>query len=208
MNIHTLPDGSIKIREYFWLARFGLLAFTVLVVAGIGYAWLGGVEIFHPAYGWLIGAALTFGVAALLEDVDIEFKLPERRVRWQKRRIFSKNGGDIPMDAVKDITLSIVGTDDSLYRRPQYRLMMVTGEETIPLTNTHTTDKNELEQAAESLLAILSREPSDDIIERSLNDAVAQGRTVEAVHWLRLRDGLDLTSARKIADAMKGKKIR
>lgn len=208
MNIHTQPDGSIRIREHFWLARFGLLAFTVLVAAGVGYGWLGGIAIFQPAYGWLIGAAVAFGVAALLEDVNIEFNLPQRRVRWQKRRMFTRNDGDIPMDEVKDITFSIVGTDDTIYKWPQYRLMMVTGEETIPLTNMHTTDKNELEQAAESLLAVLSREPSDGIIDRSLNDAVAQGRTVEAVHWLRLRDGLDLTAARKIADAMKGKKIR
>ncbi|MBS3964115.1 MAG: hypothetical protein KGZ80_06415 [Methylomonas sp.] len=208
MNIHTLPDGSIKISEHFGLARFGLLAFTVLVATGVGYGWLGGIAIFQPAYGWLIGAAATFGLAALLEDRDIEFNLPLRRVRWQQRRLFTKKDGNIPMDAVKDIVLCIVGTDDSLNRRPQYRLMMVTREETIPLTNTHTTDKNELEQAAESLLAVLSREPSDDITDRSLNDAVAQGRTVEATRWLRLRDGLDLTSARKIADAMKEKKIR
>jgi len=203
MSINSLPDGSIKIREHFWLARFGLLAFTVLVVAGIGYARLGGVEIFHPAYGWLVGAALTLGVAALLEDVDIEFKLPERRVRWQRRRMFSKHGGDIPMDAVKDITLSIVGTDDTYYRRPQYRLVMVTSEGSIPLTNMHTTDKSELEQAADAILAVLLRVPAGDIIDHSLNDAIAQGRTIEAVHWLRMRDGLDLTQARKVVDEIR-----
>ncbi len=205
MSINSLPDGSIKIREHFRLARFGLLAFTVLIMAGVGYGWLGGIEIFHPAYGWLIGATLTFGVAALLEDVDIEFNLPKRRVYWQKRRIFSKNGGDIPMDAVKDITLSIVGTDDTYYRRPQYRLVMVTSEGSIPLTNMHTTDKNELEQAADAILAVLLRVPAGGIIDRSLNDAIVQGRTIEAVHWLRMRDGLDLTQARKVVDEIRRK---
>lgn len=205
MSINTLPDGSIKIREHFWLARFGLLAFTVMVMAGVGYGWLGGVEIFHPAYGWLIGATVTLGVAALLEDVDIEFNLPQRRVCWQNRRMFSKNGGDIPMDAVKDIALNMVGRDDTLPRMPQYRLVMVTSEGTIPLSNMHTTNKSELEQTADAILAVLQRTPAGDIIDRSLDDAIAQGRTVEATHWLRLRDGLDLTQTRKVVDEIRRK---
>lgn len=201
MSINTLPDGSLKISEHFWLARFGLFAFTVLVMAGIGYAWLGGVEIFHPAYGWLLGAAVTFGLAALLEDIDIEFNLPERRVRWQRRRIFSKNGGDVAMDAVKDITLSIVSVDGT----SQYRLVMVTDKGTIPLSNMHTTDKSKLEQMADTIFTVLQRAPSGDIVDRSLNDAIAQGRIVEAVHWLRLRDNLSMTQARKAIDEMKRK---
>lgn len=206
MSINTLLDGSIRIREHFRLARFGLLAFTVLVAVGVGYGWLGGISIFQPAYDWLIEALAAFGLAALLEDSDIEFNLPERRVRWRKSRMFTKNDGDIPMAAVRDIALGIAGTDDTLHRRPQYRLMMVTIHGTIPLSNRHTTDKNALELTADTLLAILSKEPVDGIIDRSLNDAIAQGRTLEAVHWLRRRDGLDLTSARKSVNAMKNKR--
>lgn len=204
MSIDTPPDGSLRIREHFWLARSGLLAFTGLVATGVAYAWLGGVEIFHPAWGWLIGAATSLGFAALFEDVDMEFNRPERRVRWQKRRMFSKKSGDIPMEAVQDITLGIAGVDDSS-RWPRYRLVMVTNEATVPLSNMHTTDKSELEQTAKTLLAVLQRTPTGDIVDRSLNAAVAQGRTLEAVHWLRLRDGLDLTRARKVIDEMRRK---
>ena len=202
MSIEGLPDGSLRILEHYRLARFGLLAFTVLVAAVIGYGGLSGVEIFHPAWGWLIGAAVAFGVATLLEDLDIEFDLSERKVHWQRKRLFAKTGGNIPMEAIQDITLSIAGTDDTRLRRPQYRLLMVTREGTIPLSSRHTTDKRELEQTAQTLLALLQKSPAGDIVDRSLNDAIAHGRTVEAAHWFRRRDGLDATRAKKRVDEM------
>lgn len=53
--------------------------------------------------------------AALLEDLDIEFDLSERGARWQRKRPFSKKDGDIPMEVIQDIILSIAGTDDTHY---------------------------------------------------------------------------------------------
>ena len=106
MTVEKRPDGSLRLRDRFVFLRRSLLVLSLLFVA-MALALVAASDPFRRILAPLVGALFCAGLAASLEDSEMELDPGARQVRWRKRRLFGRREGTLPFEAVEKVVLEV-----------------------------------------------------------------------------------------------------
>ena len=164
---------------------------TVVVVAGF---W----EFPHPTdkiVGWTLGSLMGFVAAGATERTRFVFDLGRQTLVWE-RRPFRARFGEVPFADVTDVILTAHGDTEGT----NYRVVLVTKTERVPLPNTQDADRKSQEALAETVLEDLSRSPAN-LTENSVAQPARSGDTIAAVTLAKEQYGLSTTRAHALVEA-------
>jgi len=147
MQVEQQPDGSLLIREGWWVLRSATLLGAVLLVAL-------GINTQDVIAGSVFAAVLVV-VGALVQDSTFTFDRSARVVRWKRRRLFTVATGEIPFADITDVVYRQSLGIDSGERRPTYRLALATRTGDVFLSATHSIAKRDYESLAETVRGVL-----------------------------------------------------
>lgn len=171
----------------------------------------------HNPEGLLgVGLLLLFAIPPARYST-FTFDAMQRMVRWSGRKLFKAESGTIPFDDITDI-----GTEATSSGRggATYRLTILTPQGSVPMAYTYSNGKNRHAQMRETILAFLHPERQSAAFsstvatpgatladESSIRSLLSQGRRIDAITLVRIKERVSLTEAvtrvNKIDDKMK-----
>lgn len=195
MRIGHLPDGSLQIRERWRLPRFACAAAAVLVPATVlGTAWLEGAIAWRQIGGAALGLILPGGIALLVTDRRFVFDAATRLLSWEITSWLRRRHGQMPLADIQGVVLSFTmeSDDDSARRHPRYTATLMTRSGS---------QKPEYDALADSVRAVVGLPAA--AADAAIQQLVSAGRIVDAVTLLRAQRGIDLATARTLAEQMR-----
>jgi hypothetical protein len=144
--------------------------------------------------------AIFFAVGALvwLRKATVAFDATQRTVRWRRMRFFRSASGVVPFSEIAGIGAE---TSSGSGGSTLYRLTVLTGQGSIPFTDTFGGGRDRCASLRETTQRFLQTHrgtplpmPAADL-DDSLRTLLRRGRKVEAVRLLESTEHLDLTTA-------------
>lgn len=163
--------------------------------------------------GRYLAAALfvLFGLIAA-RTTTFTFDALRRVVRWSGFKPFKSVSGEIPFDAIRDVTVEASSSGNS---GSTYRLALLTTEGTVPMAYTYTGSRDGYASLRQQILTFVKpglpttpAAPVEGIpadLASSIESLLMQGRKIDAVALLRERTRIGLTEAVKRIDAVTAK---
>jgi len=209
MKIEKLPNGTLVLQESWPLLRAScaiggcLLPLTLCVAASLdgSFGWT-------KIMGSALGAVLLFSIAAIVDDRRFVFDPSLRTLTWEQRSWIRSRGGQLPFSQIQDVvvTFSRERDLDSNRAYDQYRAVLVTSAGQIPLTGTSSINRQESDNLADAVLAIISA-PGDSRARGSEIDRLsAAGQIIDAIALVRAQKGLGLAEAKMLVEEIRQKK--
>ena len=158
--------------------------------------------------GSALGAVLLFSIAAIVDDRRFVFDPSLRTLTWEQRSWIRSRGGQLPFSQIQDVvvTFSRERDLDSNRAYDQYRAVLVTSAGQIPLTGTSSINRQESDNLADAVLAIISA-PGDSRARGSEIDRLsAAGQIIDAIALVRAQKGLGLAEAKMLVEEIRQKK--
>jgi len=151
MKLDEQPDGSVTVTAVTWWPALVSLLFACAAVA----VWLRD----PPRRGdgiWTVVIALV-AVVCLggLERGRFAFDRTARRLTWTRRRLFRREGGELPFEGVHDISLERSFDRESGRRSNARRIDLHTTAGLIPLSTGYSGGERELRRVSERLRTVL-----------------------------------------------------
>lgn len=187
MRIVENSDAVLRLRDRtLWLSFvfFGAALF-VMVEFFFGH---GDHRAAFPA-----GFFTLFGVV-FLRSTDAVFDKKARVCRLQKLSIWRVKRRQFGFDDIADVRLD-VGPTSGTSQVPTCRLELIVGSEVVPLTDAYEGGQKRQEAMRSEILDMLFKPRARPGEADPVRTLVEQGRLVDAVRILRMRDGLDLAEA-------------
>jgi len=148
------------------------------------------------------GALFVVFGAAFLRATDVVFDKAQRRCAIRRRDVWRVTGAEMPFDDIVDVRVEPMhAADDS--GAISCRLTLVTASATLPLTATYQPSLQRFEAMRETVAEVLFAGRAEPAAEDPVLTLLRAGRFIDAVAFLRQRDGLGLAAARTRVQEMK-----
>lgn len=195
MHHHTGPDGTLIVTATSGFFDWLLLGSAALCTVPTMREALQGSFAFDHATPLAGTAFFLFGFLVSFERARFEFDPRLRVIRWVRRRAWSRREGTLPFSLVQSVILqtSLGGSATC----PSVRIAVISDRGELPLTTAYAGGmQDEYEALVAKIRELLKLSPSSaDIFMDSVRSAIAQGRTIDAIRLVRLKQGLSLTDA-------------
>ncbi len=186
--------ATIHVRNgWFWLLLMTLFG-GVLLVLGVDF--LFDAEYFESLICLLFGAIAIYGLL-YCPLMDTRVYLGEQVIEWRQRSLLG--GSDfkvIPFSAVKRIDVQTQTTSKGVL----FRLAIQSDECSLPLSHGYNGNKKGVYELRDKFLEILTMEVPEDDFAAELNSLIGEGKTIEAIKYIRLQKGLSITDAKKFLE--------
>jgi hypothetical protein len=187
-------------------------------VAALAFTWL---AITHDKPIALLGSGIFLLSAAITaRSATFVFDGVRRTVRWNGRKLFKVDSGDIPFADITGIGVEAISSESSV---AAYRLTILTEHGSVPMAYAYSNGKDRHARMRGQILAFVtpgaqslpssSAETTSSAAladEASIRSLLRQGRKIDAVSLLRSTERLSLTRAMQrinaIDDSMKAGK--
>lgn len=198
----VLQDGSM------WMAFLFVPAAIAIAVSSVEK---------HKPLELLAAALFLLFAAAFTRHTTFTFDGMQRVARWRRRTFLKVETGSIPFDAIKDVVID--AQTGSRNNTMTYRLSINADTSSVPMANIFQGGTLEhyqklrqqvLEFIGLAAPAAAASEPTSSTatdaipadLESSLRTLIANGRIIDAVSLLRMRQHLSLVEAKSRIDAL------
>lgn len=173
----------------------GVFALSAIVLVGIGIGiQFGYVEHEQPAWQAFVSSALSAAVAIVFFSRERNIFDPEaRQFSWSKWNLLRETRGTIAFADITSVTLQTTSSTETV---PSCRITVHTKTGTVPLSRFYSSSVEVQEPTAELVRAVIGLK-TKDLTEDSVRAMVAAGRKIDAIRFLRIRNGLGLKEAKE-----------
>ncbi len=202
--MRIVRNGEIvELRYSTWKVPLLFAVAGVICIARLGYLLSGAAPAEsgqggNQLVGMVISSIMFPAAVVMFYEINcFRFDVAERLLVWSKRRAFRRKRGMVPF---ADIESVVVEGCPSGFTSSSYRVVLVTKQEKIPVSESYSGTREMNERFANQLRACLGK--SGDVPEESLREMVRLGRKIDAIRYARERYGLSLADARKLVDSI------
>ena len=205
MKITRWPDDSLEIQERWTLLKTGCVIGGMLLPVLIILAEINGDSTHGGRIaGGVLGTIFLLWLAAFVRDRRFFFDAAQKMLVWEQRNWFGAQGGRLPFSEIRQVLVTSQRNRDNESSvggyGVQYSAILVTDTGTIPLTGSHSSNKQEYEGLVATILSVLTLPHRTPKSEDEIGGLIAAGRMIDAVALIRARKGLDLSQARELAE--------
>ncbi len=195
MRISENTPSRLRLRDRtLWISLVCFAAAAAIVV---------GVAFDREQSGQLIPAVLSviFGLA-FLRATDVTFDKIERVCAVRRFDVLRVARTRLAFEEIVDVRVEIEPMPDNA-AAVSCRLSLVTASGAVPLTAGYEPDQARYDTMREAVLEVVFRDRRKPAALDPVRMLVKEGRFIDAVAMLRMREGLDLTTASARVDELR-----
>jgi hypothetical protein len=151
--------------------------------------------------GASIAAVLFFFAGAVFtQRTRFEFDLAARHLRWSRRGLFNRAGGDLPFDQIRHALVQTSNSSDGATARV---VLLLADDSQLPLTRAYDADTAAAERARIAINEALSATPTTP--EDDIRNLALAGQKLRAIRLARIHYGYDLAQATQFVESLMSK---
>jgi hypothetical protein len=166
-----------------------------------------GQDLQHQLIGGTIALVLfAIGTVVCYEDNTFTFDLAKRVLAWRTNRLLRRQQGTMPLADVESVVIER-GPTMSTSSSSTHRLVLVTKQGKIPLSNAYLGTLDSVNQQLAAEIQELIGKPAD-VDEASLREMVRAGRKIDAIAYARQRYGFSLEDAHNLVESIQSEQAK